>query len=229
MSQELTLAEQQAQLDRLIAEHRVELPAHVWLHVFDTMRVPEARWPEDARHLSGILTLGRLSYLSDITPREVAMAETSALAGALYRKLVSWGVGERATYEFNAAGLDATRNPGTAPALAADLLARIPALRFRRLEQAVRAVADIAISTTEFVVPRIITCPRERAFDLCVALLCRAAAARGWCVSFSHNTGTGPLVDIIEAVRPHMPDGFVPDPLSMKRLRVVRQRALETV
>jgi hypothetical protein len=230
--QDLTVAERQTALDTLISANRVALPGDVWRRLLGTLHVPQAERQAAARHLSSILTLGAVFYGNGITPREVAavrerLARTAAMASALVDDLMSYGIDEAANYEIRATGLDVTRNPGAAPELTVGLLENTAALRFPHVSGAIRAVADVAIIATDFTPRRIITCAREQAFPLTVGLLYQAAAETGWRLTLSHETRSGSLVDLLDAVKPHMPAGFVPEPLSMKQLRSVRAKALE--
>jgi hypothetical protein len=56
-------------------------------------------------------------------------------------------------------------------------------------------------------------------FAAFVVKLSRAARAAGGRLGLQKNIGKGPLLEAIEIVAPHLPDGFVPKPLSASTLQ----------
>jgi hypothetical protein len=73
--------------------------------------------------------------------------------------------------------------------------------------------------------------PRGCAFDLMVCLLWLAAATptRQWHLTVSPDLGTGTFVDLLRIVAPHVPAGLLPPAPSLKRIRGLRDLALNSV
>lgn len=243
MSQHLALTKGLSTFIDEFDGRRVALPADVWARLLDTLQVPEPNREQAAREISTILTIAVISYGIDAHESRAAadnLAASAVVARALRDHLLSFDVPERTMFEINAAGISVGRepDPGERARLAREMAQAIAANamagRYAHYERAIRAAEDTMISA--------ITChrppgrvgrpprneidhPQERAFDVLVTMLRRAAVERGWHLTLSHNFEGGTLIAVLGIVRPHLPKGLVPNALTMHRLRDLLNRA----
>ena len=71
--------------------------------------------------------------------------------------------------------------------------------------------------------------PNVRAFDLFVFHMELLAQSRGGCTTLSIAHRTGTLIKILEVAKSYLPNGFIPDPPPLSRMRDLRNHARSIV
>lgn len=243
MSQELTTAERQALFNVLLDDRRVDLPDDTWSRVLDTMRVPASDRVAAEWHVSRILTVGLILFGNDqewAQRRASAqrLAEVGTIARNLKSKMLNLDNRAKLWFELSRAAIEIGFEPDAdaRDRMTDDALLGITVSallgRFERYEQELWNIACTAAAAPDRLrwplksrpPKRLFDCPQIVAFEITVVHLCAAGARNGWNLALSHNTESGPLIDVIRTIEPHMPPGFVPRVLNADRLRSLRNR-----